>query len=168
MSGVFPPGTRPDQWGTIGDHQRRIQALEATDPSGEIEWEDAGTTTDLHRVMQLKIIADATTLTTGDAQIIFVIPTELNGMNLVACAAYVSTVSASGLPTVQIRNVTQAVDMLTTKITIDAGEFTSYTATTPPVIDAGNADVATGDLLAIDVDVAGTGAKGLGVVVSFS
>ncbi len=30
MSGVFPPGTRPDEWGTIGDLQRRIQALEAT------------------------------------------------------------------------------------------------------------------------------------------
>ncbi len=29
MSGVFPPGTRPDQWGTIGDLQRRIQGLEA-------------------------------------------------------------------------------------------------------------------------------------------
>ncbi len=29
MSGVFPPGTRPDQWSTLGDHQRRLQALEA-------------------------------------------------------------------------------------------------------------------------------------------
>ncbi len=29
MSGVFPPGARPDQWSTLGDHQRRIQDLEA-------------------------------------------------------------------------------------------------------------------------------------------
>ncbi len=29
MSGVFPPGHRPDQWSTIGDHDRRIRALEA-------------------------------------------------------------------------------------------------------------------------------------------
>lgn len=32
MSGVFPPGTRPDSWETLGDHQRRIRALEAVDP----------------------------------------------------------------------------------------------------------------------------------------
>jgi hypothetical protein len=35
------------------------------------------------------------------------------------------------------------------------------------VIDATKDDVATGDLLAVDVDVAGTGAKGLGVILSF-
>ncbi len=34
MSGVFPAGTRPDQWSTLGDHQRRIQALEAVPSSG--------------------------------------------------------------------------------------------------------------------------------------
>ena len=67
----------------------------------------------------------------------------------------------------QIRNITQTADMLTTKITIDASEFTSYTAATAPVIDTGNDDVATGDLIAIDVDVAGTGAKGLGVILTF-
>jgi len=38
---------------------------------------------------------------------------------------------------------------------------------TPPVIDAANDDVATGDLIAVDVDVAGTGTKGLGVILSF-
>ena len=58
--------------------------------------------------------------------------------------------------------------MLTTKISIDASEFTSYTAAAAPVIDTGNDDVATGDLIAIDVDVAGTGAKGLGVILTFS
>jgi hypothetical protein len=58
--------------------------------------------------------------------------------------------------------------MLTTKITIDASEFTSYTAATAPVIDSANKDVATGDLIAIDVDVAGTGAKGLGVILTFT
>jgi hypothetical protein len=58
--------------------------------------------------------------------------------------------------------------MLTTKISIDASEFTSYTAAAAPVIDTGNDDVATGDLLAVDVDVAGTGAKGLGVLLTFT
>jgi hypothetical protein len=57
--------------------------------------------------------------------------------------------------------------MLTTPITIDPGEFTSFTAATPAVINTANDLVATGDLIAIDVDVAGTGAKGLGVILEF-
>lgn len=117
---------------------------------------------------QLKIIDENTVLTTGDGKLIILIPAYLNGANLIIAHAFVSTVSSSGLPTVQIRNVTQAADMLTTKITIDANEFTSYSAATQPVIDTANDDVATGDLIAIDVDVAGTGAKGLGVHLEFS
>jgi hypothetical protein len=58
--------------------------------------------------------------------------------------------------------------MLSTAITIDANETTSYTAAAPPVIDTAHDDVATGDLIAIDVSVAGTGTKGLGVVLSFA
>lgn len=115
----------------------------------------------------IKVISDLATLTTGDGQFIFAIPVDLNGRNLTTVAAYVTTVSSSGLPTVQIRNVTQTADMLTTKITIDASELTSYTAATAAVIDTANDDVATGDLIAVDVDVAGTGAKGLGVILGF-
>ncbi len=116
---------------------------------------------------EIKVIADDDTLATGDGQFIFAIPKDLNGANLVEAQAYVTTVSSSGLPTVQIRNVTQTADMLTTKITIDGSEFTSYTAATPRVIDTANDDVATGDRIAIDVDVAGTGAMGLGVLLAF-
>ncbi len=120
------------------------------------------------KLIEVKVIDDATVLTTGDGKLIFCIPLALNGFDLTAIAGFVTTVSSSGLPTVQIRNVTQAADMLTTKITIDVSEFTSYTAAAPPVIDTGNDDVATGDLIAVDVDVAGTGAKGLGVILTFS
>lgn len=120
------------------------------------------------RVIQVKVIDDTTTLTTGDGKVIFCIPLELNGCDLTLAHAFVTTVSSSGTPTVQIRNVTQTADMLTTRITIDASEFTSYTAAAAPVIDTGNDDVATGDLVAVDVDVAGTGAKGLGVILTFT
>ena len=121
-----------------------------------------------NRIIQVKVLDDATTVTTGDGKLIFAIPSQLNGLNLTDADAYVTTVSSSGLPTVQIRNITQTADMLTTKISIDASEFTSYTAAAAPVIDTGNDDVATGDLIAVDVDVAGTGAKGLGVILVFS
>jgi hypothetical protein len=106
-------------------------------------------------------------LTTGDGKAYFTVPTLLNGHNLVAAHAALTTVSSSGLPTVQIANVTDSVDMLSTKISVDASELTSYTAATPPVIDTAHDDVATGDLLRVDVDVAGTGAKGLMVILTF-
>jgi len=116
---------------------------------------------------EIKVIADTDVLSTGDGQVVFEIPADLGGTNLVSVRAYVTTVSSSGLPTVQIRNVTQAVDMLSTKVTIDASEKSSRTATTPAVIDTANDDVADGDQIAIDVDVAGTGARGLGVILRF-
>ncbi len=114
----------------------------------------------------IKVVADYDTFEAGDGQFIFAIPSDVNGMNLTSAAAYVTTVgiSASG---VQIRNITQAADMLSTIISIDASEFTSYTAATPPVIDTGNDDVATGDLISVDIDVAG-GGQGLGVILGFS
>ena len=138
-------GTNWDDWATLG-----------------------GGTTTLTKDIEVKVIDDATTLTTGDGKVIICIPAALGGCDLTAAHAFVTTVSSSGLPTVQIRNVTQAADMLTTKITIDASEFTSYTAAAASVIDTSNDDVATGDLIAVDVDVAGTGAKGLGVILTFS
>jgi len=119
------------------------------------------------RIIQIKVFDDATALTTGDGKAIFMIPVELNGMNLVDVEAFVTTVSSSGAPTVMVRNVTDAQDMLSTAITIDASEYSSLTAATPPVINTTYDDVATGDLIAIDVDGAGTGAKGLGVILSF-
>jgi len=88
-------------------------------------------------------------------------------MNLVDADAAVYTVSSSGTPTVQIHNLTDTQDMLSTLITIDANEYSSYTAATQPVINASYDDVATGDRLRIDVDVAGTGTKGLDVILTF-
>ena len=120
------------------------------------------------RVFELKITSDTTLVVTGDGQFIFCCPDILNAMNLVRAHAFVSTVSNSGNPTIQIRNVTDAVDMLSTKITIDASEFTSYTAATPSVVDPAHDDVATGDLISVDVDVAGNNAMGLGVILTFA
>ena len=70
---------------------------------------DAGTASAVAaQVMEIKVIDDATTLTTGDGKIIICIPLALNGLNLTAVAAFVTTVSSSGIPTVQLRNVTDA------------------------------------------------------------
>lgn len=106
-------------------------------------------------------------ITTGDGKAYWRVPSTFNGMNLVAVAAALTTVSSSGIPTVQIANVTDAVDMLSTKLTIDANETDSSTAANAAAIDASHDDVATGDMLRIDIDVAGTGAKGLMVELQF-
>lgn len=115
----------------------------------------------------LKPIAEDTALTTGDGKMYFVIPAGLDGMNLVTIAAHVFTASSSGTPTIMIHNKTDAVDMLSTAITIDANELDSKDAATPPVIDTANDDVSEGDELRIDVDAAGTGTAGLEVRFGF-
>lgn len=132
--------------------ERRVSLLER---SGGAEFE-------------IKVVADDDTVTTGDGKAIMVIPRSVGGMRLVAAHAFVTTASSSGTPTVQIRNVTTAHDLLSTRITIDTSEFTSYTAATQPVINSTYDEVSTGDLIAVDIDVAGTGAQGLGVVLTWA
>jgi len=121
--------------------------------------------------VQLVVIAPATALTTGDNKIVFVVPPELNGMNLVDADGALTGVVATGatLPLIQVRNATDSVDMLSTRITIDDSEWTSFTAAAPPVIDATKDDVVTGDRLAIDIDAIGntTPGTGLNVLLSF-
>lgn len=119
------------------------------------------------RLFYIKVFDHDTAVATGDGKAHIAIPEELTGMNLVGAHAAVYTVSSSGLPTVQIHNLTDTSDMLSTVITIDENEKNSYTAATPPVINTGEDDVVTGDEIRIDVDVAGTGTKGLDVILSF-
>lgn len=119
------------------------------------------------RGFQPSIFPTVDTITTGDNKARIDIIADLAGMNLVYCMATCDTPSSSGAITIQIRNVTDSVDMLSTKLTIDANEYTSVTAAVPYVIDASKDDVAEGDRLAIDVDGAGTGAKGLRVSLVF-
>lgn len=116
---------------------------------------------------EVKVISDTSIVVTVISGFVFAIPSDVGGMKLTAVATYVSTVSSSGLVTVQIRNATTGNNMLATACSIDANEFTSYTAATPPVIDGAHAQVSTGDRIAIDVTAAGTGAEGLGVILSF-
>lgn len=131
-----------------------------------VEWEDAGVDDNLRRVMQVKVFTDDMVVVSGDGQLIFVIPTDLNGLNLVEVAAYVSTPSVAGTISVQVRNVTGAADMLSTPITIDPLEVTSYTSAVQPVISLPL--VHTADLISVDVDAGGIEAQGLGVVFSFA
>lgn len=108
-------------------------------------------------------------LTTGDGKMLWRVPSLLDGYDLSGVAGCLGTVSSSGIPTIQLRRKRSGsdVDMLSTKLTIDANETDSSTAATAAVIDTSNDDVATGDQIYIDCDVAGTGAKGLVVELEF-
>ncbi len=117
--------------------------------------------------------ADAA-LATGDNLATVSVDSTLNGMNLVAIKAYVTTVSSSGAPLFQVRRSRRSsatartvVDMLTTGVSIDASEFESADATTGPTINTSNDDVQTGDILLIDCDTAGTGTKGAQLLLTF-
>ena len=122
------------------------------------------------RLIEPQVIQGATAVATGDGagDYRFFVPAELNGYNLVSAHAAVVTAGTTGTMDIQINNVTQATDMLTTVITIDSTEKTSYTAATPPVIDAANDDVATGDEIRIDVDaIHTTPGNGLSIILGF-
>ena len=108
------------------------------------------------------------TLTAEVEKAFCVVPSELNNFVITALHAAVTTVSSSGAVTVQVARVRGGtpVDVLSTAITVDASETSSYTAATAPVINTSNDDVLTGDFLRVDIDGAGTGAKGLIVMAT--
>jgi hypothetical protein len=137
--------------------------LQLEDQFGKLptnRWKNVG------RTIFLKLSDDATGPTSGDDFYQFHIPFDLNDAILVRAEAAVTTASSSGGPiTIAIRNGTG--DMLTTNITIDDNEATSYTAATRSQVSNTNKVVHTGDLIHVDVDDAGSGAMGLQLFLSF-
>lgn len=101
---------------------------------------------------------EATALTTGAAKITFRMPFA---MTLSSIRGSLGAASSSGVVTVDV-NVNGS-SILSTKLTIDASEKTSLTAATPAVISS--ASIADDDEVTIDIDAAGTDAKGLKVTL---
>ena len=107
-------------------------------------------------VLMVALGDETTAITTGTAKVTMRMPFAFT---LTAVRASLTTASSSGIPTVDINEAGTTV--LSTKLTIDASELTSTTAATAAVIsDANLADDAE---ITFDIDVAGTGAKGLKV-----
>lgn len=117
--------------------------------------------------MMLVIFDDENDCVTGDgASNLFVhIPAWMDGFNLVAVSCSVKTNGTGSSMLIQVHNVTQGTDYLSSKLTLAAATAYSSTAT----IDTVNDDVATGNILRIDVDqVHTTPAKGLCVELTFA
>lgn len=116
----------------------------------------------------IQVLSAGTAMAVGDGKAYITIPSNVGGMDLTGVHARVITAGTTSTCTIQVHNVTQAADMLSTKISIDSAETGSETAATPPVIDTGNDDVATNDLIRIDIDtIHTTPAQGLVVTLVF-
>lgn len=101
---------------------------------------------------------ETTAITTGTAKVTFRMP---YAFTITAVRASLNTVSSSGNPAVDINE--GGVSIFSTTLTIDANEKTSTTAATAAVLsDTSLADDAE---MTIDIDTAGTGAKGLKVQI---
>lgn len=126
---------------------------------------------DIVRVVYIKVISESTSLTTGDGKAYVTIPQGLNGMNLLSANANVYTKSSSGNVTVSIEkspnNGVQWTDMLVNNIVIEANEYASFTATTQPSVNLSQDIVVKGYWVRVNVDGAGTGTKGLDVMLTF-
>ena len=117
------------------------------------------------------IMLNTTTALTTSEKFYFRIPVALTGMNLVSVSASVGTgaagSSSSDKPTFTVKNVTDAQQMLSTSLTIDANEYTSATAAVAAVINATYDDVVTDDLIEVAVTTAGTGVTYATVTLGF-
>lgn len=117
-------------------------------------WEELAVSGTQAITLQVACSDLTTALATGTTKAYLRAP---RAFTLVSVRSSLATVSSSGLVTVDI-NVNGST-ILSTKLSIDASEKTSVTAATPAVI-SGTA-IADDDEIAIDIDAAGTGAKGL-------
>lgn len=121
------------------------------------------------RIVTLVLLDDETdnAVENGAGKFTWTVPEDVNGWKIFEAHASVEVAGTTGVETIQIHNVTQAVDVLTTRITIDSTELTSYTAVTPPVVNTSNNTLTTGDKIRVDIDgVHTTPAKGLQVILS--
>ncbi len=88
----------------------------------------------------------------GDGAAYFTIPVAMTGMNLVRAQATVATVGTTGSTTVMIHNLTDAANMLSGAISIASGSRVGTVGT----INVATDDVATNDIIRIDVDSVST------------
>lgn len=115
------------------------------------------------RVAYIPLVDDTTDLTVKDGlgDIEWTVPAIFDGWDItdVECGVFVA--GTTGTQDFQIHNVTDTVDVLSTKCTIDTTELNSHTAVTAPVINGANDSLATGDRIRFDSDaIQTTAAKG--------
>lgn len=116
------------------------------------------------RVVEVIVAGSGTAVTTGDGTDGVGITAELNGMDIVDVTAFVHDKGITGTTDIQIRRrrAGSDSDVLSTKVTLGDEFFAS-----DGVINTSNDDLATGDMLYVDVDAihSGTAPNGLTVAI---
>jgi len=124
-----------------------------------------------YRTIVIKALPDADDTYVGDGITAVTIPATFNELYLYSIGGHVYTAGTGATTDVQLHNLTTAVDLLTTKLTIDAGETDSSTAAIPVVINSSGVTnrVYTATVLRIDIDqiASGSAAKGLEIRMAF-
>ena len=103
---------------------------------------------------------EATTLTTGTTKVKFRMPRQTT---IGEVRASLGTASSSGVVTVDINQ--NGASILSTVLTIDQGEKSSFTAATPAVISGGTILLGDDDEITVDIDSAGNAAAGLKITL---
>lgn len=106
-------------------------------------------------VLIIPIGDETSNITTGTAKVTFHMPYEFS---LLKVKAGLSTASSSGNPTFDLND--DGASVFSTTISIDANERFSDTAGTTAVLTSTPRIIASGSVMTIDIDNAGTGAKG--------
>jgi len=123
------------------------------------------------RTIIIKALPDANDTYVGDGITSVTIPSTFDTLRLNDIGAHVYTAGTGATTDIQLHNVTTGLDVLSTKLTIDAGEVDSSTAATPAVINtSGNTNkVYTATVLRIDIDQIASSdqAKGLEIRMEF-
>jgi len=154
----------PAWWGwsvtyaTAWEINTGTETAKAVNPDG-LAWSNAFTKT-----MVITVIDPSADVTTWDGKAYVTVPDCMTGMNLIRAQATVVTAWTTNATTVMVYNLTDTVDMLSWAISIASWG----TVGTVWTIDTSNDDVATNDILRIDVDsVSTTEPKGLTVILEF-
>jgi len=112
------------------------------------------------RYIHWRVVPSGDALSTGDGKDTFHVNKEIVGYRLVGVDASVDDPSSSSGISLQLYSANDSADLLSTPITIDSGDYTSTSASTPSVVTAGTV-LKSGDRLRADVDNDGNGASGL-------
>lgn len=112
-------------------------------------------------LLHKKVFADTVSVALVGGEFYLTITDDLGGTYLRSAHAALTTAGAGDLE-VQVHNVTEAVDMLSAVVTVDAGDTNSYGSAAPHEVDITgtppNNRVSRGDQIRIDIDTAsGTG-----------
>ena len=131
-------------YASIAETSAGTEAAKSVTPDG-LAGSDYG-----KRSVDLYPIALETTHVVKDDVMIWPTPEWMAGWNLVDVRVTLKVAGTTGVFTVDVWNVTQAADMLSTGCTVDSTEETSDTAAAPVVIDAAEDDITIRDVLRID------------------